>query len=644
MADRVGQHIDDYRFIRLLGTGSFGEVYLGEHLKSQNLAAVKMLNLSQENLREFVKEASTTFRLKHPHIIPLLAFGMSADDTPYLVMDYASNGTLRQRHPKGTRLSLDTIVSYLLPLAEALQYAHGERVVHCDVKPDNVLIGQDGRLLLSDFGIAVIAPIEQSLNTQNLGGTAPYMAPEQIRGKPQPASDQYALGIMAYEWLCGVRPFQGTVWELLDQHRFQSPPLLRKKLPELPPMVEEIIFKALAKDPHDRFATIQEFAIALGQAYQGKTILRTSVDNAISLSSSVGQEVLPMSTVSVVTLPDASLPVAVPSGPSQGRTSDGLPNEEATSLSAHTTSVASQIPLELQSSRKRSWKGVAIVVSLLLMLISSGTLYALLGFPPSAHPKDSKVSLGGGGNRRGKVEQPSPMARETITPTVVPLTPTVDSQATAVAQEAVIATQTAVVGEAADTATAVAQITATAQVSTPEGLYRTVTSQSPSFSDSLAAQSARNWSSTSACTFSGGKYIISSSAGYFQPCYAVGTNLCNLGYQVQMTALGGDGGGLIFRYASNEYRLRVSPDGSYDLVNNSYTITSGSSGAIYKGINVTNQLTIIAQGSKIYVYINSQYITSVTDQASSCGAIGLMAVGFKNPGKAAFSSAKVWLL
>src|SRR5437879_49176 len=170
---------------------------------------------------------------------------MSADDIPYLIMDYAPNGTLRQRHTKGARLPLNTIVSYLMPLAEALQYAHDKRVIHRDVKPENVLIGPNGQVLLSDFGLALIAPIERSLSTQNMGGTVPYMAPEQIRGKPLPASDQYALGVIAYEWLCGVRPFQGTMWEILNQHQFNQPPSLREKLPDLPPMVEEIILKAL---------------------------------------------------------------------------------------------------------------------------------------------------------------------------------------------------------------------------------------------------------------------------------------------------------------------------------------------------------------------------------------------------------------
>jgi serine/threonine protein kinase len=265
VTDYTGQYIDDYHLIRLLGTGTFGEVYLGEHLSDQTQVAVKMFSLHRGNLKTFVKEVSLVFRLEHPSIIHLQAFGISPDDIPYLIMDYAPNGTLRQRHPKGTRLPLNTIISYLHPLAEALQYAHDKRVIHRDVKPENVLIGQDGEVLLSDFGVAVTAPLERSLSTQSLAGTVPYIAPEQIRGKPQAASDQYALGIMAYEWLCGTRPFQGAEWEILDQHQSCQPPSLCEKLPDLSPMVEEVILKALAKEPQERFARIKDFVIALQQ-------------------------------------------------------------------------------------------------------------------------------------------------------------------------------------------------------------------------------------------------------------------------------------------------------------------------------------------------------------------------------------------
>jgi serine/threonine protein kinase len=607
MINQVGQHIDDYRLIRLIGTGSFSEVYLGEHIVDRTLVAVKMLSVNQENWKEFVKEVGTTFRLKHPHIVNLLAFGMSPNEIPYLVMDYAPNGTLRQRHPKSTCLPLDTIVSYLSPLAQALQYAHDRRVIHRDVKPENVLIGQNGEILLSDFGIAVTAPIEQSLKTQNQGGTIPYMAPEQIRGKPQPASDQYALGIMAYEWLCGIRPFQGsTMWEIIDQHLFQSPPSLREMLPDLPPMVEACILKALAKDPCDRFATVQEFVTTLELACHGETILKPLADKIVSINASQEKE-----TQSTQMMDTTIQPSTHPPAP--------------------------------RSDPKQHRKGIVIIIPFLLLLLSGSILYAFVGSPLSANRENV-------GNKLGKVKQPLPTAREIVTPTV-------DSQATmaaqqailatqtTAAQQAILATQTAAAEEIAATQTVLAQMTATAQASTPQGLYRTVTSQPPSFSDSLAAQSPRNWNSTSTCAFSDGKYVISTPAGHFQPCYAVGTNLCNLGYQVQMTTLSGDGGGLIFRNTNNNgYRLRVGPDGTYDLVNASYTVTSGSSKAIHQGINATNRLTIIAQGSKIYLYINSQYVTSTIDTAASCGAIGLMAVGFGSAGKAAFSNAEVWLL
>jgi hypothetical protein len=398
---------------------------------------------------------------------------------------------------------------------------------------------------------------------------------------------------MAYEWLCGIQPFQGTMWEVLNQHLFHSPPSLRERLPDLPPAVEESIFKALAKDPSNRFATVQEFVTALELACQGETILKPLADKTVSINDSVGKETQSTQMMDTAALPATPLPVP-------------------------------------QSDPRQSRKGIAIIISILLLLLSGSILYAFVGSPLSANRENV-------GNKLGKVKQPSPTARGIVTPTV-------DSQATAAAQQAILATQTAA-EEIAATQAALTQITATAQASTPQGRYSTVTSQPPSFSDSLAAQSPRNWNSTSTCAFSGGKYVISVPAGYFQPCYAVGTNLCNLGYQVQMTTLAGDGGGLIFRYTNkNEYRLRVGPNGTYDLVNDSYTVTGGSSGAIHQGINATNRLTIIAQGSKIYLYINSRYITSTIDTAASCGAIGLMAVGFGSAGKAAFSDAEVWLL
>jgi serine/threonine protein kinase len=267
MIDRVGQQLGDYRLMRLIGKGGFADVYLGEHIRRKTLTAVKVLHarLAQDNLKSFLNEARS-FRLKHTHIMQILDFGLE-DDTGYLVMDYAPNGSLRQRHPKGSQLPLPTIVTYVRQIADALQYAHDEGVIHRDIKPDNMLLGQNDQVLLSDFGIASIAQTVTSLNLRDQAGTVTYMAPEQLQGKPRPASDQYSLGIVVYEWICGSRPFQGTFTEIHGQHLAAPPPSLRGRVPSLPASVEEVVMTALAKDPRHRFATMHAFANALEQAY-----------------------------------------------------------------------------------------------------------------------------------------------------------------------------------------------------------------------------------------------------------------------------------------------------------------------------------------------------------------------------------------
>ena len=268
MADRVGQQFGQYRLSRLLGQGSFGEVYLGEHIYTHTLVAVKILQvrLTAEDLKEFINEASTMFRLQHPHIVRLLDFGIGPANTPFLVMAYAANGTLRQRHPKGTRLPLESIIAYVRPIASALQHAHDQRLIHRDVKPENILLGPNNEIWLSDFGITSVAHSTRSLDTEKPGGTVPYMAPEQLRGKARPASDQYALGIMVYEWLCGERPFRGTATEIAMQHFLEPPPSLREKIPMISPDVEHVVMTALAKDPAARWASVQAFATALQAA------------------------------------------------------------------------------------------------------------------------------------------------------------------------------------------------------------------------------------------------------------------------------------------------------------------------------------------------------------------------------------------
>jgi|GEM_PF-2005211 len=278
----INRCLGNYRLIRLLGNGGFADVYLGEQVYLKIHAAIKVqhIRLTKEAIKSFLDEARTIAGLVHPHIVRVLEFGLEGEEPdleqsvlnieggmPFLVMDYAPGGTLRQRHPKGTRLSLDSIISYTGQVAEALEYAHQKKLIHRDIKPENMLIGSRDEVLLSDFGIAVVAHSEHSMTTQQMAGTLPYMAPEQIQGKPQPASDQYSLGVVVYEWLSGSRPFQGSgAWEIMNQHLSSPPPSLRENNPTISKEVEQVVFKALSKDPQQRFASVADFAKALATA------------------------------------------------------------------------------------------------------------------------------------------------------------------------------------------------------------------------------------------------------------------------------------------------------------------------------------------------------------------------------------------
>ena len=192
------------------------------------------------------------------------------EGTPFLVMEYAPSGTLRVLHPKGTRVPLESVVRYVTQVAAALQYAHDQHLVHRDVKPENMLLGSRSEVLLSDFGLALLTPHTLSARTeameQPLAGTSPYLAPEQLHGKPRPSSDQYALAVVVYEWLCGAPPFHGSPFEIAMQHLSLPPPPLRERMPDLPPALEEVVLRALAKEPAQRYASVQDFAAALQQA------------------------------------------------------------------------------------------------------------------------------------------------------------------------------------------------------------------------------------------------------------------------------------------------------------------------------------------------------------------------------------------
>src|SRR5947209_2061194 len=269
MADRVGQQFGNYRLVALLGQGGFAEVYLGQHVRLNLQAAIKVLHthLTEQEVEHFQQEAETIATLMHPAIVRILDYDVQ-DGVPFLVMDYAPGGSLRRRYPKGTVVPLPQILSSVKQVAAGLNYAHERKFIHRDVKPENILVGRQEEVLLSDFGLAALAHSSASLSTQEAIGTLPYMAPEQIEGHPRAASDQYALGVVVYEWLCGSRPFEGSATEVMVQQLTMPPPPLHEKVATIPLGLEQVVLRALAKEPKERFSTVHDFATALEQASQ----------------------------------------------------------------------------------------------------------------------------------------------------------------------------------------------------------------------------------------------------------------------------------------------------------------------------------------------------------------------------------------
>jgi serine/threonine protein kinase len=265
----LGRQLASYRVLQPLGQGSFAQVYLGQHIHLDNFVAIKVLHaqLGEQEEKDFRSEALLLVKLKNAHIVRLLDYGI-IDNRPFLVTELAKKGSLHKIYPHGTRLPLPEIAAYTTQIAEALNYAHEQNIVHRDVKPENILVGDNDELLLADFGIAKLLGTSGSYLTGRAAGTLAYMAPEQFMGHGSPASDQYAVGVMVYEWLTGRFPFVGTAAEVMGQH-LKNPPLpISQFNPQVSPDVEWAVQIALKKEPEQRFRNLLAFAQALRQAAQ----------------------------------------------------------------------------------------------------------------------------------------------------------------------------------------------------------------------------------------------------------------------------------------------------------------------------------------------------------------------------------------
>ncbi len=335
-----GQSIGPYRIISQIGQGGMATVYKAYHAAMDRYVALKVLPRQLAASREFTgrfeHEARLIAKLEHAHILPVHDYG-EADGHTFLAMRFVEAGTLKDRLQAGP-LSADEIDRYFTQLADALDYAHAMGIVHRDLKPSNVLLDTRGNLFLTDFGIAkLLEGSPEFTNTGALIGTPAYMSPEQAQGqRVDLRTDIYSLGIVLYEMVTGRVPFEAdTPLAVILKHLNAPLPLPSALKPDVPPAVERVLLKALAKDREERFATTAEF-IAAWQA--ARPALRAATATAAAStratpSAPLAQalptiaEPLPGNTPAVAAPPAANrtpLPAPVSTAPPRSRARLGL--------------------------------------------------------------------------------------------------------------------------------------------------------------------------------------------------------------------------------------------------------------------------------------------------------------------------------
>ena len=273
----LGQAVGSYRIAALLGAGGMGRVYLGVHPTIGSRVAIKVLSRDSSGRRDlidrFFAEAQVVNRIRHEGIVNVLDLASLPDGRPYIVMELLSGEPLAAMLARLKQLDPAHAVAIALPLLDALAAAHDQGVVHRDLKPDNVFVTRQGRVVVLDFGIAKLLPdgqagagaVSPSTRTGAVLGTPGYMSPEQIHGRATgPAADLYSVGVLLYQALVGSLPFDADgPFEMMQKHVSAAPSPMRNVRPEIPPALDAVVMRALAKDPRERFAGARAMAQAL---------------------------------------------------------------------------------------------------------------------------------------------------------------------------------------------------------------------------------------------------------------------------------------------------------------------------------------------------------------------------------------------
>lgn len=631
-----GVQLGRYRLLHLLGSGGMGEVYVGEDTHIHRQVAIKVIRAeaapypnseaAKESARLFQREVRAIAMLDHPHILPLFDYGeenIKGTSLTYMVMPYRVEGSLStwlQQRSGSQIISPQEVAHYIRQAAAALSFAHNHKIIHQDVKPSNFLVRNNEEdpnrpdLLLADFGIAKFTGASASMS-QSSRGTPTYMAPEQWSGQPVAASDQYALAITVYQLLTGSLPFQGRQEQVMYMHFNAEPKPPSTLNPRLTKEIDVIILRALMKKPEERFLSISAFSNAFNQAVPElnspstikapQSSMLTS-DEDIRATLAISQAESQTGTTRTLNLPRGRrINVPIPSGIPDGQV----------------------IRFEGQGEPSASGQTGALILTITIVPAEETVL------PPKSSGADDKTFL-------SNAERPRVIA---TTPKVT-APPSLNS---AVKHPLHLSR-----GRAALLVSLILLV-----VGGSIGIFYFTKNSAPyggtlTLDDPLnSSNSSFNW--TGACQFTGGANHISASKPLqVNYCYERNINFSNFAYEVQMTIVQGVSGGIVFRTDptnENFYYFHVHIDGSYslDIYNNNIlnsTLKSGPNSNINIGLNQSNLIAVVANGSNIYLYVNDQHIDSISDSTFSQGEIGVAAFSTGNQTEVVFSNAKVWTL
>ena len=676
-----GSQISRFHLLRLLKRGGMGEVYLAEDSQLQRQVAIKVVqdeNPNAGSARLFQREARAIAMLDHPHILPLFDFGeVIIYGTPltYMVMPFCKDDTLAswiQQHRNTTQISLHEIVSIIQQAASALQYAHNRQIVHQDVKPSNLLIrsSEDASgppdLLLADFGVAKSLSATSTLS-QSVRGTPAYMAPEQWEGTPVSATDQYALAVLAYDLLTGHPPFQGGMGQIMYQHMHVIPQPPSTLNPRIPADVDTVILHALAKKPEERFGSISAFARAFEQALLTNNSGPTGINNNSANIARVNDNIPSTDRVN----DNSSSPTSVTNNNANFTSVNNLPEPNKHDIRA-----------ELVISETEAQEGTRRILTLpsgqeVPVTIPAGTVNGqVLHFEKQVKPTreddspgaliltittappSKPIFLSSTSNDETVIDN-NPVTEanggRALTPPSLPTT--VDKKAPQSRPKgkrgATILLLILAILIAGGGGLGFFLVTRNNQSYNPYPTYRNLTLDDPLSDNSQN----HKWSEVAnSCTFTGGAYHVNTQANSSAGCVSSNLDFKDYAYEVQMTIVKGDGGGILFRYDSTNaagYYFTIYQNGNYDggIFSNCSTSTTcqtsehqaGASPAIHTGLNQSNLIAVVVSGHSITAYVNNQKVLSGSDSTYSHGSIGVSASNVSTPTEVVFSNAKVWI-